>query len=471
MVAAALLFLPHVGLAQDPPAAPRILLDQSPRAVDYQLRRLSDDQLARVERHPDDSRYIPVYYALLTRPAMTDAVREEAMVALMTLENATRTGVVLGALARADADETADPLLRQLLAQPPGELVAERQRLMAIVSSDDAGSYVRQGASVGAILAGEPADVVWASAREWSDGLPALLRGLQFLSGGNATDDARRRISPLVEAAIDAADADADYLAALDALPAVRRDIEAFRLLARHVVAPRSPDGALRALAAIGRIPEAMWPAAAEIEPVVRAVIDQLAALAPDDRAETSAIDALGLADRLVAGLPTDRARSLRAGLRSLGVRVVRLEALFEQVAFDRRWFVVEAGTPVQIVFYNPDAMPHNVVIGVPGSLERIGTQGGVMPLPTDPRVKPFVPDTPDVLFSTSLVTRGNTERLGFTAPTEPGEYIFACTFPGHWVRMYGVMLVVPSLDRWEAAPTVPNDPMTKQPFASQWME
>ena len=29
----------------------------------------------------------------------------------------------------------------------------------------------------------------------------------------------------------------------------------------------------------------------------------------------------------------------------------------------------------------------------------------------------------------------------------KPGEYNFVCTFPGHWVRMYGVMLVVPSLD------------------------
>ena len=65
------------------------------------------------------------------------------------------------------------------------------------------------------------------------------------------------------------------------------------------------------------------------------------------------------------------------------------------------------------------------------------------MPMPTDPEAKAFVPDLPAVLFSTRLVKEGETERLGFTAPTEPGEYIFVCTFPGHWVRMYGVMLVV----------------------------
>jgi hypothetical protein len=33
---------------------------------------------------------------------------------------------------------------------------------------------------------------------------------------------------------------------------------------------------------------------------------------------------------------------------------------------------------------------------------------------------------------------------------------------------MYGVMLVVDKLETWEAKPTVPTDPVTKQPFTSQ---
>ena len=66
------------------------------------------------------------------------------------------------------------------------------------------------------------------------------------------------------------------------------------------------------------------------------------------------------------------------------------------------------------------------------------------------------------------LLNWGETDRLGFNAPAEPGEYPFLCTFPGHWVRMYGVMLVVSNLDAWEANRTVPNDPMTNRPFDSQ---
>lgn len=90
------------------------------------------------------------------------------------------------------------------------------------------------------------------------------------------------------------------------------------------------------------------------------------------------------------------------------------------------------------------------------------------MSMPTDASVKPFVPNSPLVLHATNLLKEGETARLGFTAPKEPGEYIYVCTFPGHWVRMYGVMLVVNALDAYESKPTIPTDPMTKQPFASQ---
>ncbi len=48
----------------------RILLDQPPRAVEYQLGRLTNDELVRVERKDDDVRYRPVYFALLTRKGL-----------------------------------------------------------------------------------------------------------------------------------------------------------------------------------------------------------------------------------------------------------------------------------------------------------------------------------------------------------------------------------------------------------------
>ena len=149
-------------------------------------------------------------------------------------------------------------------------------------------------------------------------------------------------------------------------------------------------------------------------------------------------------------------------------MRVVQIEAVPEQMAIDLKWFVVEAGKPVQIVLYNPDAMSHNLLVIMPGSLQEVGTAASTMSLPADPAVKPYVPDTPLVLHATRLLAWGERDRLNFTAPEEPGEYIYVCTFPGHWVRMYGVMLVVEDLEAWEANPTVPTDPMTSQPFPPQ---
>jgi azurin len=146
----------------------------------------------------------------------------------------------------------------------------------------------------------------------------------------------------------------------------------------------------------------------------------------------------------------------------------VRVTAIPEQMAFDLKWFAVEAGKPVQIVLYNPDAMSHNLVVSLPGSLREVGTAGSTMSLSSDPNAKAYVPDSPLVLHATRLLNWGETARLNFPAPAKPGEYIFVCTFPGHWVRMYGVMLVVESLDAWEANRTVPRDPMTDQPFTTE---
>jgi len=53
-----------------------------------------------------------------------------------------------------------------------------------------------------------------------------------------------------------------------------------------------------------------------------------------------------------------------------------------------------------------------------------------------------FVPEIPEILASTPLVNPETSESLVFTAPTEPGEYPYLCTVPGHWRIMNGIMIV-----------------------------
>ena len=74
------------------------------------------------------------------------------------------------------------------------------------------------------------------------------------------------------------------------------------------------------------------------------------------------------------------------------------------------------------------------------------------------------------VLFATNMVESGKRERLTFTAPSEPGEYPYVCTFPRHWMRMYGVMVVVEDLDAWLQDPKKPKDPTgNNRSFVKAW--
>src|SRR5687768_6701674 len=70
--------------AQDDP--PRILFTQSPRAIEYQLGRLTNDQLVRVDRKEDDLKYRLVYYALLTRRGLGREYFDEALGALTKMD-------------------------------------------------------------------------------------------------------------------------------------------------------------------------------------------------------------------------------------------------------------------------------------------------------------------------------------------------------------------------------------------------
>lgn len=47
------------------------------------------------------------------------------------------------------------------------------------------------------------------------------------------------------------------------------------------------------------------------------------------------------------------------------------------------------------------------------------------------------------VLFHTEMVGGGETTEVTFTAPDEPGEYEYLCSFPGHYAAGMKGFLVV----------------------------
>jgi azurin len=89
--------------------------------------------------------------------------------------------------------------------------------------------------------------------------------------------------------------------------------------------------------------------------------------------------------------------------------------------------------------------MPHNFVIVPPGKHMEIGTAAMTMtPDKLDKQGRAYLPASfeKQILAATRLLEPGQKETIKMKAPTQPGEYEFVCTFPGHAVLMWGTLSV-----------------------------
>ncbi|CCH52231.1 membrane-bound dehydrogenase domain protein [Fibrisoma limi BUZ 3] len=152
--------------------------------------------------------------------------------------------------------------------------------------------------------------------------------------------------------------------------------------------------------------------------------------------------------------LPEDGRNRLNRLMQAWGLRsadddidpnaeVIRIKSVREAMKFDKKEFTVTAGKTIVVVFENPDAMQHNIVIGKPKSLEVIGAAADKLITAKDGAEKSYVPSIPQVIAASPLVNPDQTYRLTFKAPDQVGDYPFVCTFPGHWRLMNGVMRVM----------------------------
>ncbi|MCA9084001.1 MAG: HEAT repeat domain-containing protein, partial [Planctomycetaceae bacterium] len=125
----------------------------------------------------------------------------------------------------------------------------------------------------------------------------------------------------------------------------------------------------------------------------------------------------------------------------------VRISCVPERMLFTVQQFAVTTGQPVKIVFMNPDANDHNLVITKPGAMAEVGMAANLMARDPKNANSDFIPSDKQHLILHASPMIGPTRKsqisvLRFDAPTEPGIYPFVCTFPGHWVVMNGVMVV-----------------------------
>jgi len=454
---------PPDGIPAEPP--PIVFLDKSPKIVEYQLKRLPASRLLLVERSTKHAKFKPVYAALLLRAGVSRQDRAEAVDALAAMNRTDAVTELLSAIDRVDNSRgKGRDVFRQLTAillQQPKKTLAEHQSLFRKAAANQDGNV--RTAAHSALIAGGNAEGAWTIAAASPQGKHDFLTAVPLVPGSKTRAALRERVVSCLKGSqpLNVRRAAIEALAFVPAQPA-----ENFQLVAPFVGNRRLRNAAVRTLS---RIPKKHRPAKAATQVVSTLV--KLAESTPARRRTTPAfLDAMNLADELLPRLSKADSRRYRARLREVVVRVVVIRTVHEEMRYDTPYFAVEAGRPVQLVLQNEDLMPHNLVVTRPGKLKPVAFAAAGMPATIDSQGRQFVPKTEDVLHATKLVPSHGRDVLTFTAPKKPGEYPYVCTFPNHWMRMYGVMVVVPDLEAWNASPSPPDDPLGfKRKFVQKW--
>ena len=435
--------------------AAKLYLPASPRAAAYVLGRLSNKELIQAPRVE------PVFVAFLERAGLDAKYREEALTGLAGLHKTDRVTELLTVLEKLDSQGTnAAPVigdLANLLAKSkPAELSAKKSAFEALAAKAES-FLVRRVVAVGRIVGEGKVDAVWETAAKSDSQLADLVGALPWVLDPSLRANFQMRVAPL---AVKAATPELQQAAIL-ALPFMKGfEAENFSTLAGLVRAGTERSTAVKALA---QLPRSAWQK--ELAgPAVQALVESAVQVPADQRTEPEFLEAVQLGNDLSLLLPADEGKRWRKALGELGVRVLALKTVHEQMLYDKTRLVVEAGKPVEIVFENPDSMPHNFVLIAPGAREEVGKIADSLKPEPDDQGRMFIPKSPKVLFASKLAEPGTRLKLNFNAPAEPGEYTYVCTFPGHWMRMFGTLVVTADVEEYLA-----KNPEQAAPKSTEW--
>ncbi len=116
-----------------------------------------------------------------------------------------------------------------------------------------------------------------------------------------------------------------------------------------------------------------------------------------------------------------------------------------DQMKFNITRIEASAGQQMKVILTNIGSMPkaamgHNWILLKKGADAQAYVNAAVAAMANDY----FPADKADqVIAHTKLLGPKQTDEISFTAPTEPGEYPFICSFPAHFLTgMKGVLVV-----------------------------
>ncbi|RDV14023.1 azurin [Pontibacter diazotrophicus] len=124
-------------------------------------------------------------------------------------------------------------------------------------------------------------------------------------------------------------------------------------------------------------------------------------------------------------------------------VQEITLHAIgntLEEIAYKEDTLEVEAEVLVNLTFINEGVdmpMMHNVVFTAPDKYKQVAMAAAEVGASGN-----YVPETPAVIAASPMALPGQTVELEFISPSKPGAYNYVCTYPDHWHRMHGVLLV-----------------------------
>ncbi|MDZ4852358.1 MAG: PVC-type heme-binding CxxCH protein [Pirellulaceae bacterium] len=443
----------------------QLFLSKETAIVEYQLGRLGNTKLLAVQRSTENRKYLPVYRAILTRTGVPLAQRTEALAAISEMEKSNPVSELLTILTKLESKtdqqkKMASQLTDLLLKQPKKLLANQSESLTNATKSKN--STLRPLGFAALIVAGQGQSNLPSAKSNESD-IRDWLAGVALVPN----DEDRNRLRDAVVSLVNESNS-----------PLVRRDAvqtlgtistlpkETFQLVSPLIGEKPIQTAAVRTL--LKTPAEARD--AKNAQHIIDVLINHAESTKPADRTTDEFIDAMTLADQLLVKLPEDSAASARKQLSDVSVRVIKLRTVEEEMRYDQPYFAVEAGRSVQIILDNEDLMPHNLVITAPGTLKEVAEEGLAAGPDGGWKKMAYVPKSKNVLFAMPAVPAFSKERLTFTAPKTPGEYPYVCTFPQHWLRMYGVMVVVDDLDEWLKNPVKPKDPIgNNRSFVKNW--
>ncbi|HEY3857189.1 MAG TPA: HEAT repeat domain-containing protein [Verrucomicrobiae bacterium] len=400
----------------------------------------------------------PTLTALVERRDATDSERLNALSELAKKTGTSRVAQLFSLFgANLDSDEGAQASFAHLLTwQPRDQLEKERSRLSSLAMSAKSPD-VRQAAWAAMAMGDNSFDKVWSEAAQSPAAFADMVSGIPFLNDSDLRAKPYARVLPLLTHPLPQPE-NASWQLSGDNEREIRR--AAIRALATMNHDPASIFNALAALISRGEevpdaaqalrvLPTSVWPKAREASSEAALGLVAWAKTVPvSDRTSQDYIETVQLANDLAASLPAPPSAGFQSDLHALRVPVFVIRTVREQMRYDTPRLVVEAGQPFEIRFENVDFMPHNLVIVKPGMREKIGLASAKMkPDQLDGQGRAFIPRSRDILGATALIEPRHKTSLKITAPTEEGNYEYFCTYPGHYLIMWGQLVVTRNVD------------------------